>query len=75
MDFNPQSPYVITGIQAGWDPKDPSRRRPLRREIDEWYTSIVREDQDQVYLFVHALSFFQKVSSDKKLSYFQIAGK
>lgn len=75
MDFNPPSPYVITGIQAGWDPEDPDRRRPVRREIDQWYTSTAQEDRDQVYLFVHALLFWQKVHNDKKLSYFQIAGK
>lgn len=38
--------------------QDPDRRRPLRREIDEWYTSTAQEDQDQVYLFVHALLFW-----------------
>ena len=75
MDFDPSSTYVITGIKAGWDPNDPDLRRPVRREIDEWYGSISREDRDQVYLFVRALSYWQKVDPQKKLSYFQVAGK
>lgn len=60
MDFNPPSPYVITGVQAGWDPEDPDRRRPVRREIDQWYTSTAQEDRDQVYLFCPCLVVLAK---------------
>ena len=74
MKFDPPSPYVIAGIKAGWNPDDPSRRRPVRRRIDEWFTSTVQEDKDQVYLFVHALLFWQGVDPDLLLSYFPIAG-
>lgn len=74
MDFNPPSPYVITGIQTGWSPGDPNGPRPLRRNVDEWYASTAQVDQDQVYLFIQALSFWEKVDNNKKLSFFQVTG-
>jgi tyrosinase len=64
--------YPITGIRACWGPNNAV---PARREIDEWYTSSDRQDNDQVNLYIQALINFQNIPADEKLSFFQVAGK
>jgi tyrosinase len=65
------STYPITGIKTGLGP---GQQVPIRREIDEWWSSPEKNDLFQRSLFVYALHAFQQMSTDDQMSYFSIAG-
>ena len=66
------TPYVITGIQAGLDPSKPNEPKPLRQEVDAWYSD--PSNTKEHTLFFRALAAFQKIPIHDKLSYWQVAG-
>jgi len=56
--------YANTGIQ---------QPKPLRREVDEWYSD--DDNEKQISLFFLAMARFQSMPVTDKLSYWQVAGK
>jgi tyrosinase len=63
--------YPITGIKEGLGPGE---QVPLRREIDEWWSSKDKNDVNQRSLFIYALHEFMTMDPDDQLSYFGVAG-
>jgi hypothetical protein len=63
--------YAITGIKKGLGPGE---ALPLRREVDEWWSSNDQNDLNQRSLFIYALNEFQNMSANDQMSYFAIAG-
>ncbi len=63
--------YPITGIKKRLGPGD---KVPLRRELDEWWSSKDVNDLNQRSLFIYALHEFEKMSPDDQLSFFAVAG-
>ncbi|KZT35124.1 Di-copper centre-containing protein [Sistotremastrum suecicum HHB10207 ss-3] len=64
------STYAIIGIRQGWGPAP--EQVPLRYEVDEWYGNPA--NKDQINLFFLAMSRFQSLPPDAKLSYWQVCG-
>ena len=64
--------YAIRGVPV---PPGPPGTVPIRLDVDEWYTSKDPVHELQVTLFLLALAKFEEMSSEDKLSYFQVAGK
>ncbi|KZS90427.1 Di-copper centre-containing protein [Sistotremastrum niveocremeum HHB9708] len=62
------STYAIIGIRQGWGPAP--EQVPLRYEVDEWYGNPA--NKDQINLFFLAMSRFQSLPPDAKLSYWQV---
>jgi len=58
------STYPITGIQEGFGPAGGT---PLRQEIDSWSSN--PDNLDLVNLFVLALTYFESIPVEKKLSF------
>lgn len=65
------STFPIVGIKAG---QGTDGKVPIRRDVDEWWLSNDAVDINQKSLFLQAMSFFQQIDVEEKLSYFQIAG-
>ena len=65
------STYAITGIEAGGGPNG---QVPVRRDVDEWWLSQDVVDVNQKSLMIQAMTIFQNMDVNDKLSYFQIAG-
>jgi tyrosinase len=65
------STYAIKGIPLPKHP-DPHHPIPVRQEITSWYSN--PDNAIQVSLYIQALSRFQQLPIDKKVSYFQVAG-
>lgn len=63
--------YPITGIKAGWKPNG---ERPLRMEIDAWWSSQDLVHVNQKSLLVQALAILEQKQVTEKLSWFRIAG-
>ena len=65
------STYPILGIKAG---DGPGGEVPIRRDVDEWWLSTEVVDVNQHSLLIQAMTIFQQMDVEEKLSYFQIAG-
>lgn len=63
--------YPITGIKDGLGPGE---QVPLRREIDDWWSSKDKNDVNQRSLFIYALHEFMVMDPKDQLSYFGVAG-
>ena len=63
--------YTITGIQCGFDPNG---RVPERMELDALWSSDKQIHDDQLSLYLEALSRIQKKDIKDRLSWFQLAG-
>lgn len=64
--------YRIAGIKAG---VGPGVQVPIRREIDEWWASPAKNDENQRSLFIRALREFESMDLKEDKSYFGISGK
>ena len=61
--------YPIVGIKAG---AGPNGQVPVRRDIDEWWQSNNVVDVNEKSLLIQAMTIFQSIDVNDKLSYFQV---